>query len=274
MKRSTTLVLLPAILLCAMRGPSHAAELSVIERCNSTYENKGQCLVIQGEIDRDSVARAIAQADRLGIKGFLLESGGGDVEAAMELGRYLRKKEAGAELQWRSNDNPGTCASACLFVLAGAVRRSYQIDESEFSSRLGVHRVFSVRTSSSLSQSEREFKKHNDLIKSYLKEMNIPESLLDRMNSVSPVDVRWMSQSDAELYFPSSDPVWLDKRYSSWAKELGISKPDLIIRLQRASQECNKFQSAAKQSPRDAKYLNQLSIEDNLCRKEILNGKR
>jgi hypothetical protein len=249
---------------------SQSAELSVKDVGSGLLQRKGKCLYIHGDINRDTVVRVISLADQFDIKGFFLNSGGGDVEAAMELGRYFRRKEDSVGVN-------GTCASACLFLLAGAVERYLPVlDEWEESARIGVHRTFTTRESSSTSESDRDFRQQNDLIKKYLGEMNIPESLLDLMDSVAPTSVKWLTKSEVDLYFPRYDPVWLDKTYSSVAAEYGISKAKYIRRLQRASQECNKFRTAPNKSfsPENLSYLNQLSVEDNNCREDILNGTR
>jgi ATP-dependent protease ClpP protease subunit len=249
--------------------PIPSAELSMLDGC--ILQSRGKCLYIHGNIDRDTVVRAISLADQFDVKGFVLNSGGGDVEAAMELGRYFRRNEASVEVIGKN-----TCASACLFLLAGAVYRLLEVDETEDSAHIGVHRTFTTRVSSSTSDSDRDFRQQNDLIKKYLKEMNIPESLLDLMNSVSPTSVKWLTKSEANLYFPSDDPVWADKTYSSAAASYGISKVEYIRRLQRVKQECNKFRTATNKSfsPENMSYLNQLSIEDIKCREDILQGTR
>ena len=76
------------------------------------------------------------------------------------------------------------------------------------------------------------------LINEYFREMNIPVSLLDLMNSVQPGDVKWLTQSENDLYFPHFDPVFLDKVFSQRAAEKGISKVEFIRREQRLRTEC------------------------------------
>lgn len=68
--------------------------------------------------------------------------------------------------------------------------------------------------------------------------MNIPASLLDLMNSVSPGNIKWLTKSEAELYFPSEDPVWEDQKLSRFATEQNISKEAYIKRQQRTYREC------------------------------------
>jgi len=185
-------------------------------------------IFITGEIDRETVSKAISIADKSDIRSFYVDSGGGDIEAAMELGRYLRRKEA--DIQLDSN----TCASACLFVLAGAVKRQLYIGGPGYLplARIGVHRPYIARSSSSASGANDDYTRTNKLIKKYLEEMNIPVSLLDLMNSVSPDSVKWLKIDEVDLYFPKADPVWLDLCFSRAAEKEGISKREYIKRAQ------------------------------------------
>lgn len=115
---------------------ARSAEVFISESSNNSGYKFGN---IQGDIDRDTVAKAIALADQTGVNSFCLDSGGGDIEAAIDLGRYFRRKETTVLVLNQANrDSSGTCASACLFLLAGAVRRYIIVPRDH----IGVHRPY------------------------------------------------------------------------------------------------------------------------------------
>src|SRR5699024_8999956 len=64
----------------------------------------------------------------------LLDSNGGDLRTAIELGRELRQAEARVFVAV-----PSSCISACVFTFVGGVERSVF-------GRLGIHRPYSTRT--------------------------------------------------------------------------------------------------------------------------------
>lgn len=61
---------------------------------------------------------------------FKLDTPGGDVVAAMTIGRLLRKERAYVQI-----DPDAVCLSACVLVLAGAVEREVQ-------GKIGIHRPY------------------------------------------------------------------------------------------------------------------------------------
>jgi len=233
-------------------------------------------IVIRGDIDQETISKTISLSEQwtppTPRKGkfnehlqFALDSGGGDVVSSMKLGRYLRQIEADVWIQTNS-----TCASSCLFLLAGAVNRNVYLGHDD-GSRVGVHRPFTITNNTSNSEASKAYRETNSLIKEYLVEMNIPISLLDLMNSVSPGDIKWLTETEYALYFPSSDPVWLDKRYSEIAANKGISKEEYIKRIQRIDKECTKpayIRGESDQQQQDR------SDRLNRCVGEVLDGLR
>ena len=72
---------------------------------------------VSGVIETADVAKIDGVLNSLkGTPALWINSDGGDLEAAIAIGRLLRKKEAVIRVQ-------GRCASACVFILAGAVVR-------------------------------------------------------------------------------------------------------------------------------------------------------
>lgn len=99
-----------ATALLASLGSS-GAEISILD-------NR---IELHGEITKDDPARFRAVLARLEqtegslqLKRVHLDSGGGDVFAAMEIGRQIRAKLMATDVSMR-------CISACVFIYAGAV---------------------------------------------------------------------------------------------------------------------------------------------------------
>lgn len=245
-------------------GNVHAAEVEFDENC--------LFLSLSGEIVRESLVELrrglesrACQARRIEAEngwstGFIifLDSPGGDVNTAIEIGRVFRKWHAYAQV----NDE-AICASACVLMLVGAVDRGVQ-------GKIGLHRPFSDISAHSSEDAARRYREIRDRVKSYLEEMNIPDRLLDSMNSTGPQNVRWLSgykdqRELEELWIEAKDPVFEDMQLSRKALELGISKKELIGRVQRARNICYELKELKKPSD----YASR-----DKCRREIIEKGR
>ena len=111
-------------------------------------------------------------------------SGGGDVDAAMKAGYFIRQKNFKTWV-----DSKASCASACVLMFLGGVDRTVW-------GRVGLHRPYSLKYSDSESDSRASYEKINNQISQYLSRMNITTDLLNRMNSVSPGEIKWLIPAD------------------------------------------------------------------------------
>ncbi len=158
-------------------------------------------LVLRGEIalgDDKRLADALKQANKEMLEWWKihpqlqLNSPGGDVKTAMAIGRLARN----AQLITIVPRN-GLCASACVLVLAGGVRRY-----AEEGSRIGLHRPYFADTRSATAAGynsfERAYTSVLDTHRAYFAEMRIASTLLDQMSQVPSNEVRWMDQATAK----------------------------------------------------------------------------
>jgi hypothetical protein len=110
-----------------------------------------------------------------------LNSNGGDVDAAMTIGRLLRKYGV------RTVVTPmAKCLSSCVFILMAGLERVAK------EKTIGIHRPYFADLNSQAKINEVQhlrFKKI-DAIKNYLTEMDIPNSILDLMISIPPDDIK------------------------------------------------------------------------------------
>ena len=165
----------------------------------------------------------------------IVDSPGGDLIAATEAGRIIRR-----ELLSTIIPANGVCASACVFVYLGGVERTRAIG-----GRIGLHRPYSMRGSQSFPESQEQIKRMTALAKTYLEEMSIPVRLMDVMNAVPPDQIRWLpdTEQDAdlmtELLIEGEDPAFADLRDSELARLYGLTKAEYYERQNRAKVVCN-----------------------------------
>lgn len=136
----------------------------------------------------------------------LLDSTGGNVFAAMDMGRLLRNSAASVWV-----DQNDECSSACILLLAGGVTR-YGYD-----ARIGLHRPY-LPTSEFAELSHVEAQQvYNTMlsqIRSYLSDMGVRQELFERMVSIPSQTVEYIDASIAEdaLLF-GEDPA-----HSEWQR--------------------------------------------------------
>jgi hypothetical protein len=183
----------------------------------------------------------------------VLDSLGGDVAAAMQIGRLARKTKASAWIP------KGECSSACVLVLAGATGRIIAPD-----SRVGIHRTFFEGLPASMTYDQvRELMRKNErLIADYLEEMDIPRSLLDEMKSVPPGEVRYLSEPELRRFrLSGTDPATQELSESRRASDLGISRQEYNRRSAQAERECRSaFRVSGQAWAR--------------CYEDVMNGRR
>ena len=241
-----------ALLAAALSWNAPAASVHAVGQSHG-------CLIdIEGEIDRrtprllDGALKAAAGTDCV----IRLNSSGGDVEAAIDTGRLIRRHGARTTVPEQSR-----CASACVMLFVGGVSR-------DTSGAIGLHRPYSTRPARSEAEAHYAYRDINGRVRQHLDDMNIPERLMHVMNSTPPGRIHWLTgERDLgllrELHIVGEDPVWADRRASATAGRLGISIQDYYGRQQRAHALCDIERATAANARDRAK-----------CRFEVLEGKR
>ena len=166
---------------------------------------------IQGPIDRAVTSQAIEligsirpDVDELTV---LLNSGGGDVFAAMELGEEIRN-------QWALTavDDDGQCLGACVLVLAAGVRRTPAPE------KVGLQRLNFEQTR------DRAKQKHAGLAKSveaYLARMGMPKRLFQEIRQQPSERVLFLdAQRLKALGLNGTDPA-----YEQWLRANNYQQP-------------------------------------------------
>jgi hypothetical protein len=184
---------------------------------------------VSGDITRDDKAAADVMAgllasgrQKLWGNTVWFASNGGDIDAAMDLGRLLRKLGIFAVI-----DRNDQCMSACVFAFMGGERRSV-------SGRLGIHRPFFPHTQD-LPDRQAQFRHMQKILKDYIEEMDFPSSLYEAVMLVPPESVRILAAADLKnLYLEGISPSSEDLEDAAAARHLNLSMAEYLKRKANA----------------------------------------
>lgn len=216
----------------------------VLERPCREWVNQNPCsasIAINGAISKaDAEAFRLVldeETHRTGkqIKPYVtIFSQGGDVEAAMQIGRDLRRSEG--EIL---GDFPpkGACYSACVLIAAGAVERT--------ASAIGIHRpYFADATTGNLAEADLRYKNLMIDIRNYLREMNMPDEVFQIMQSVGPDEIRKLSWEDAKrLGFIGADPAYEEMQIAAKARRFSLTSAEFRRRQAIVKRGCAQTSS-------------------------------
>ena len=140
-----------------------------------------------------------------------LASNGGDIDAAMDLGRLLR--DLGVFTLVGKADQ---CMSACVFAFMGGERRSV-------AGRLGIHRPFLPYTQDTPDRQLR-FRNLQRVLKAYVEEMDFPTSLYEAVMLVPPETIKFLAPADLKnFYLEGISPSSEDRADAAAARRLDLS---------------------------------------------------
>jgi hypothetical protein len=206
--KSPLAVLVAAVLAASLRvaEPAEAATVSV--NINSNI------IEVTGVIDRATVSEFTAVATRIRDWTIVfLNSEGGDLVAAMEIGQIIRSRSL-------LTDVGGTarCASACVFILAAGVDRSAY-------GKIGIHRPhFDDRyfADLTLAQPRAKYEQLQTMARSYLREMGMPDDLYIEMMRIPSDGIRWLSPEESyKLGLDGLDPAYEEWLRAQYAQQFG-----------------------------------------------------
>lgn len=160
---------------------------------------------------------------------FFLNTDGGDVQTALQIGSYMRKIKA-----WAGVVENASCSSACVFILAGATSR-------EIDGRVGIHRPYNPNSIDSSSKSQKQkYKQYEKLVKSYLDEMNIQTKLYDDMIYISPENIKYLTENELQSYgLVKNDPYDEEANAAKEALRYGITRLEHARRRAFIEANCN-----------------------------------
>jgi len=201
--------------LLAAGLPARAGETMSFSLVSVASPNcRGNCPVVisgQGQID-DGTAQSLVEflqqngsgANRI----LLLDSPGGHVQAAMELGATIRRlgmavvvARPGGGRAYDGNLPPGICYSACVYALMGGKKRVVPPQ-----SRVGIHRMYNYSTNFDAAQggfvSERYFDDGGmrRKLSNYARRMGVDSGLIDLAERSSPDQVHVLTRAEMQRW--------------------------------------------------------------------------
>lgn len=199
---------LPAASLPARAGDRMSFSLVSLGSANC----RGDCpqvISAQGQIDDGSAQSLVDFLQQHGGgtgRILLLDSPGGHVQAAMELGATIRRlgmavviARPGGGRGYDGNLPPGICYSACVYALMGGKKRVIPPQ-----SLVGVHRMYNYTTNFDVAQggfvSERYFDDGGmrRTLSNYARRMGVDSSLIDLAERGSPDQVHVLSRAEIQ----------------------------------------------------------------------------
>lgn len=156
-----------------------------------------------------------------------IDSQGGDWQAALKFGRFLRKVEATV---WVTEQG---CYSSCVMILAAGTHRTIL-------GPVGIHRPYSTDVSAqTFQESQRRYRALQAETKKYLFEMNLPESLFDAMIQVPPESIHILTiQELGRFGLSQDDPAAQEIDDANEAREYGLTKEEYLRRKARREEIC------------------------------------
>jgi hypothetical protein len=149
-----------------------------------------------------------------------LDSKGGDVFAAMKIGRIIRAYEGQT---WSS---PNGCYSSCaLIYIAGVIRVNAYAE-------IGLHRPYLASSPQSRETIEKEMPIMLAKVKSYVAEMGVSNTFYDQMMGTEPSKMIVYHDEAIEKLVPEWDPIFEEVATAARARMYGITTLEMRERDQ------------------------------------------
>lgn len=175
--------------------------------------------ITRADVDSAEVLMGLVQSGKQKIAGNMLwlASNGGDIDAAMDLGRLLRKRGI---LTYVARADQ--CFSACVFAFMGGERRGV-------AGRLGIHRPYFLYTQDSPDRQAR-FRHLQKVVKAYVEEMDFPDSLYEAIMLVPPQSMQIVAPADLKrFYLEGISPSSEDIADAASARRLNLPMVDYLL---------------------------------------------
>ncbi len=173
----------------------------------------------------------------------MLDSPGGDAEAAMKIGRLLRKTKAHVFVT-------GQCASACIFVLAGGVVRgapglSVGIHRGRITISDANAKVLGDVDVNQSPEARKFLNRYEYAAEVYFSEMGMSPALFEAMQAHQQKGVYRLSTKEIISFGLSGiEPAYLDQRalrYEKLEKPQKMNSAELLRRTMKVASYCTKF---------------------------------
>jgi hypothetical protein len=182
------------------------------------------------------------------------DSAGGDVFAAIHIGRLIRKHDGVTVISV-----PSRCYSACaLLFIAGVMRHNL--------GELGLHRPYQVTVLKDRQAGEKQLPRLLTLIKQYVAEMGAADEFYDQMINTEASKTAIYRMDSYAILVPEIDPGFLEaqfaysaRRYGMTADEMRQRERDAEVCLTRSVKEIVACQEAVKWGLSDEAYRERIA---------------
>ncbi len=193
---------------------------------------------LQGSITPEDVYAAREMEDliksgrqRIAGNAVSLSGNGGDVDAAMEVGRVLRRLGVSTFVA-RGNQ----CLSSCVFAFMGGERRNV-------AGRIGIHRPYFSSTRK-VTDRPAYYRRLQRRLQQYFEELDFPRSLYEALMAVPPESMSILTAADLKkFYLQGMSPSTEDEADATAARHLGISVQQYLQRKAQAEPCAGVFRS-------------------------------
>lgn len=206
----------------------------------SGNRNDSLDISLTGEIKRgDEIvfARLARGARKLSVH---LDSAGGDVDAAISIGRIVRSGEGTVYA--------AHCYSACVLIFAGGeMRFGWDLFTEPV---VGVHRIFFAALQPGLTASQVKTRYDAQLarVRSYLAEMNVAPEIVSFMQSFGPSEMHILTRQELKSFGLDWDVISNERLVAEKAANLGISSMEYRTRAQRGREQCKDDDAKVKEN--------------------------
>jgi hypothetical protein len=149
-----------------------------------------------------------------------LDSNGGSVSAAMQIGRLIRKFDGTTSV--REN---GKCYSSCALIFIAGVERFN-------SGQLGLHRPYLATAPQSRETIEMQLPLMLSAVKGYITEMGVTDDFYQQMVNTDPSKVAIYKGKEFEKLVPVVDPTHEEVEMSYQARQYGVTTSEMRRRRQ------------------------------------------
>lgn len=243
------------VTLSCLLSVAARADFQILERSTGIVE-----VFISGTItDRDAKAlEALSPALELSILRVRLDSVGGDVDAAMKIGRLVRKYEGSTSIEKEPSGFNANCYSSCALIFIAGVWRSITSDGSA----LGLHRPYLASAPQSRQVVEKQVPLLLSQVRQYVAEMGVTENFYQQMVNTEPSQMVLYGNPNAEFsevtrelrirtivnnwtrLVPEYDPVYQEISTSYDARNYGVTTVEMRKRENDVEQSCRKREGA------------------------------
>ena len=201
---------------------AHTVQAGVHGKGFNTRNNQAFCSFF-GVITHIDVQNLDANL-KSGCTSLSIDSPGGEVSAALLMGRLIRKYQIDVQ-----TTVDGKCASACVFLFAAGVSRIAF-------GPVEIHRPYIIDSSASFEKTQDVYRVLEQKIKKFLRDMNVNESLYEAMMSISPEESKKLSLREIyDFGMLPTDPVHDEFLENRKATLLGFSKVEWLIKKRHAA---------------------------------------